>query len=86
MNHRCVVLIIENEDALQEVAQLCLETIAGWEVVATDSVNEAIVQATTKQADAILLDLNEIAFDFDWNTILQVLQKNPTTHQVPIVL
>ncbi|MGD1914465.1 MAG: response regulator [Rivularia sp. (in: cyanobacteria)] len=86
MNHRCVVLIIENEDALQEVAQLCLETIAGWEVVATDSVNEAIVQATTKQADAILLDLNEIAFDFDWNTILQELQKNPTTHQVPIVL
>lgn len=86
MNHRLIILIIENQDALQEVTQLCLETIAGWEVVTTESVNEAIVKATTEQADVILLDLNEIIFDFDWNAILQKLQNNATTQQIPIIL
>ncbi len=85
MNHRRILLIIENEDALGEVTELCLETTAGWEVTTTNSVNEAIVKATTAQADAILLDLNEIPFDFDWNSILQ-LHNNPTTQQIPIIL
>lgn len=85
MNHRRILLIIENEDALQEVTQLCLETTAGWEVTTTKSVNEAIVEATTAQADVILLDLNEITFDFDWNSILQ-LHNNPITQQIPIIL
>ena len=85
MNHRRILLIIEDRDASQEVAQLCLETTAGWEVITTNSVNEAIVKATTAQADVILLDLNELTFDFDWNSILQ-LHNNPTTEQIPIIL
>lgn len=86
MNNRRIVLIIKNEDALQEVTQLCLETTAGWKVVTTDSVHEAIVKATIEQTDAILLDLNEITLDFDWNIILQELKNNPTTVQIPIIL
>lgn len=86
MNHRRILLIIENEDALQEVTQLCLETVAGWEVLIANSVNEAIVKATAEQVDAILLDLNEVMFDFDWNAILQELQNNPTTQQIPTIL
>lgn len=85
MSYRRIVLIIKNEDSIEEVTQLCLETTAGWEVLTTDSVSEAIVKATTQQADAILVDLNEITFDFDWNSILQ-LQNNPTTEQIPIIL
>lgn len=86
MSYRRIVLIIKNEDSIEEVTQLCLETIAGWEVLTTDSVSEAIVKATTQQADAILLDLNEMISDFDWNTILQELKNNPTTQQIPIIL
>lgn len=86
MNHRRILLIIENVDAIQEVTQVCLETIAGCSVVITNSVNEAIAKATTEQADAIILDLNEIIFDFDWNTILQELHNKPTTQQIPIIL
>ncbi|MEM7713634.1 MAG: response regulator [Cyanobacteria bacterium P01_A01_bin.68] len=86
MNHRRIVLVIENEDAIEEVAQLCLETVAGWEVLTTNSVNEAIAKATAQQADAILLDLNEMISDFDWNSILQELKNNPTTWQIPIIL
>lgn len=85
MKHRRIVLIIENEDALEEVTQLCLETTAGWEVLTTNSVNEAIVKATAQQTDAILLDLNETTFNFEWNSILQ-LQNNPTTQRIPIIL
>ncbi|MBE9215201.1 response regulator [Plectonema cf. radiosum LEGE 06105] len=86
MNHRRILLIIENVDAIQEVTQVCLETIAGWEVVITNSLNEAIAKATTEKADAIILDLNEIIFDFDCNTILQELHNKPTTQQIPIIL
>ena len=60
MNHRRIILVIKNEDAIEEITQLCLETVAGWEVLTTNSVNEAIVKATAQQADAILLDLNEM--------------------------
>ena len=74
MNHRRIILVIKNEDAIEEITQLCLETVAGWEVLTTNSVNEAIVKATAQQADAILLDLNEMVSDFDWNTVLQELR------------
>lgn len=57
MNHRRILLIIENQDASEEVAQLCLETTTGWEVVTTNSVNEAIGKATTAQADVMSLAL-----------------------------
>ncbi|BAY85957.1 response regulator receiver domain protein [Calothrix parasitica NIES-267] len=85
VNHRRIVLVIENEDALQELTQLCLETVLGWEVLTANSVNEAIVKATTERVNAILVDLNEIIFDFDWKTISQ-LQNNPKTEQIPIIL
>ena len=86
MNHRRIILVIKNEDAIEEITQLCLETVAGWEVQTTNSVNEAIVKATAQQADAILLDLNEMVSDFDWNTVLQELRNKPITWQIPIIL
>ena len=85
VNYRRIVLVIENEDAIEEVTQLCLETVPGWEVLTANSAIEAIVKATTERFDAILVDLNEVIFDFDWNIILQ-LRDNPTTQQIPIIL
>ncbi|MGL5922108.1 hypothetical protein, partial [Chroococcidiopsis sp.] len=95
------VLLIENENAIRELAQLCLEIAAGWEVLVADSRCEIVVLAQTRQVDAILLDLDacttkysdrsvEVAADLtpdrDWSTILQQLQQNPVTQHIPVIL
>ena len=83
---RCVLLIIENENSIQEVTQLCLETIAGWEIITTDLVSEGIAIAASKKVDAILLDLNEMISDREWQDILQHLHNDPITQQIPVIL
>jgi CheY-like chemotaxis protein len=80
------ILLIDKENAIRELAQLCLETVAGWEVLTAESGSEVIVKAGTKQVDAILLDLNAIASARDWSKIFQQLQKNPTTQHIPVIL
>jgi CheY-like chemotaxis protein len=80
------ILLIENENAIREVAQLCLETVAGWEVLTADSVSEGIVKAETKQVNAILLDLDVMTSDMDWPSIFQKLQNNPATQHIPVIL
>ena len=51
------ILVVDNEEYIQEVAKICLETVAGWEVFTASSGKEAIVQAENHQPDAILLDV-----------------------------
>lgn len=95
------VLLIENENAIRELAQLCLEIAAGWEVLVAESRCEIVVLAETRQVDAILLDLDactteysdrsievmtELTPNCDWSTILQQLQQNPVTQHIPIIL
>ncbi|MCX7595164.1 MAG: hypothetical protein N2235_15675 [Fischerella sp.] len=43
------ILLIENENAIRELTQLCLETEAGWEMLTTASSYEAIVKNETEQ-------------------------------------
>lgn len=83
---RRILLIIENENSIREVTQLCLETIAGWEVMTTDLVSEGVAIAASEQVDAILLDLNEMMSDREWLEILQQLHKDLIIQQIPIIL
>lgn len=83
---RRILLIIENENSIREITQLCLETVAGWEVMTTDLVSEGIAIAASKQVDAILLDLNEMICDREWQDILQHLHNDPITQQIPVIL
>lgn len=83
---RHILLIIENENSIREVTQLCLETIAGWEIITTDLVSEGIAIAASKKVDAILLDLNEMISDREWQDILQHLHNDPITQQIPVIL
>lgn len=78
------ILIIDNEPYIQEVAQICLETVAGWQVSAASSGQEGLVKAATEQPDAILLDV--MMPDMDGPTTFQHLQANPTTQQIPVIL
>jgi CheY-like chemotaxis protein len=80
------ILLIENENAIRELAQLCLETEAGWEVLTTASSYEAIVKTETEQLDAILMDVDAFVCVQDLSIILQQLQTNPVTHHIPVIL
>ncbi len=80
------ILLIENETAIRELTQLCLETVASWEVLTADMGSEMIVKAETEQVDAILVDISAITNLMDWQTILQQLQENPVTKHIPIIL
>ncbi len=78
------ILIIDNEPHIQEVAQICLETVAGWQVSAADSGQDGILKAAAEQPDAILLDV--MMPDMDGPTTFQKLQANPATKDIPVIL
>lgn len=78
------ILVIDNEQYIQEVAQICLRTVAGWQVITAGSGREGLIKADTEQPDAILLDV--MMPDMDGLTTFQKLQANPATRHIPVVL
>jgi CheY-like chemotaxis protein len=77
------ILIIDNEPHIQEVTQICLETVANWQVITASSGQEGLLKAETEQPDAILLDV--MMPDMDGPTTFQKLQKNPATKNIPVL-
>lgn len=51
------ILVIDDEDDIREVAQLCLETVGGWEVITASSGSEGLAKALAELPDAIILDV-----------------------------
>lgn len=78
------VLIVDNEQYIREVAQISLETVAGWQTIAAGSGSEALIVAQTEQPDAILLDV--MMPDMDGITTYQKLQANAETRHIPVIL
>jgi len=62
------------------VAQICLRTVAGWQVVTAGSGSEGLSKAEAEQPDAILPDV--MMPDMDGPTF-QKLQANPATRHIP---
>lgn len=78
------VLVVDNEEYIQEIAKICLETVAAWEVITAGSGTEGIIKAETEQPDAILLDV--MMPDMDGVTTFEKLQANPVTQKIPVIL
>jgi CheY-like chemotaxis protein len=78
------ILIVDNEPSIREVAQICLETVAGWQVIDASSGLEGLVTAEREQPDAILLDV--MMPDMDGITTFKKLQANLTTRSIPVIL
>jgi CheY-like chemotaxis protein len=78
------ILVVDNEEYIQEVAQISLETVAGWEVILASSGLEGIVKAEQEQPDAILLDV--MMPDMDGLATFGRLQANPATRSIPVIL
>lgn len=78
------ILVIDNEQYIREVAEICLNTVAGWEVLTAGSGTEGLVVAEAQQPDAILLDV--MMPDMDGPTTFGKLQANPATRHIPVIL
>jgi CheY-like chemotaxis protein len=75
------ILVVDNEPSIQEVAQICLETVAGWQVTIAGSGLEGLATAEREQPDAILLDV--MMPDMDGLDTFSKLQANPADCQSP---
>lgn len=78
------ILVIDDEDDIREVAQLCLETVGGWEVITAASGTEGLEKAASQTPDAILLDV--MMPDMDGPTTFKKLQANLSTQNIPVIL
>jgi CheY-like chemotaxis protein len=78
------ILVVDNEEYIQEVAQISLETVAGWQVILASSGLEGLTKAESEQPDAILLDV--MMPDMDGLATFGRLQANPATRSIPVIL
>jgi CheY-like chemotaxis protein len=77
------ILIIDDESDIREVAQVSLEMMGGWHVIASESGRDGLEKAKADRPDAILLDV--MLPDMDGPTTLQNLQADPSTSHIPVV-
>jgi CheY-like chemotaxis protein len=77
------ILIIDDEEGIRKIAQMCLEALTEWEVLTAASGREGLIIAQAQQPDAILLDM--IMSDLDGVETFHALQTNPTTRNIPTI-
>ena len=77
------ILIVDDEDDIREVAQVSLELVGQWEVLAAGCGRDGIDRARAERPDAILLDV--MMPDMDGPTTLSQLQADPVTRDIPVV-
>lgn len=77
------VLIIDDEEAIQEVVQLSLELETDWEILTASSGENGIAKATSEQPDAILLDIMMPAMD--GIATLARLRNHSQTYEIPVI-
>lgn len=77
------ILVIDDEEDIQEVVQLCLKTVGGWEALIASSGQEGLAKAEAEQPNAILLDV--MMPDMDGVATFQKLQANTATRHIPVI-
>lgn len=78
------VLVVDDDDAIREVAQMALEMVAGWQVDLAASGEEALDISRAAPPDALLLDV--MMPTMDGPTVVAALRADARTHDIPVVL
>jgi CheY-like chemotaxis protein len=78
------VLVVDDDDAIREVAQMTLELVAGWQVELASSGREAVELCLADPPDVILLDV--MMPMMDGPATFAELQADARTRDVPVVL
>src|SRR5271156_5477795 len=79
-----LILIIDDEDDIREVAALSLEATAGWEILTASSGADGIKLAAQRKPQAILMDV--MMPGMDGPTTFRQMQENPDIAQIPVLL
>jgi CheY-like chemotaxis protein len=78
------ILIVDDEEHLRELVQLCLEDLAGWETLVAGSGKECLQILQTEKPNAILLDVSMPGMD--GIAVYESLQSDPITRSIPVIL
>jgi CheY-like chemotaxis protein len=81
-----LILIIDDEDDIREVAALSLEATAGWEIITASSGADGITAAANPKhrPHAILMDV--MMPGMDGPTTFRRMQQNPDIANIPVIL
>ena len=77
------ILYVEDEPDIRAVAQMALEAVGGFAVIACSSGSEALAAAPSAQADLLLLDV--MMPGMDGPSTLQALRALPATAGTPVI-
>jgi two-component system OmpR family response regulator len=77
------ILYVEDEPDIRMVAQMALEAVGGFTVIACPSGSEALAAAPTAQADLLLLDV--MMPGMDGPSTLKALRALPATATTPVI-
>ncbi|MBE9000941.1 MULTISPECIES: response regulator [unclassified Nostoc] len=78
------ILLIDDELNVREIVKLCLQDLAGWNVVTADSPLEGLLSAVRDSPDAIVLDIS--IRDTASFELINKIRNNPETQAIPVVL
>ena len=77
------LLVVDDDDAIREVAQMALEIVGGFQVRTANSGNQAWEMVRQEAPDALLLDV--MMPGMDGPTLLAHLRTDPETSRIPII-
>jgi two-component system alkaline phosphatase synthesis response regulator PhoP len=83
MSRKHLLLVVDDEDDIREVAGLSLDLTEGWTVLKAKGGAAGLELATSSHPDAILLDV--MMPDWDGPTTLRALQGRETTESIPVI-
>ncbi|AFZ05708.1 response regulator receiver protein [Oscillatoria nigro-viridis PCC 7112] len=78
------ILIVDDQEHLRELIQLCLEDLAGWNTLVAASGQECLQILQTERPNAILLDISMPGMD--GFAVYDLLQSDPITRSIPVIL
>ncbi|MBH8563139.1 response regulator [Nostoc sp. CENA67] len=78
------ILLIDDELNVQEVVELCLKDLAGWDVITANSPLEGLQNAVRDRPDAIILDISIRGIESF--KLMTKLRNSPETQAIPIIL
>jgi two-component system OmpR family response regulator len=79
----CRILYVEDEPDIRAVAQMALEAVGGFSVIACASGQEALSAAPDARADLLLLDV--MMPGMDGPSTLNALREIPATTHTPVI-
>jgi CheY-like chemotaxis protein len=83
MPRKHLLLVVDDEDDIREVAGLSLDLTEGWTILTANSGASGIAIAASSHPDAILLDV--MMPDWDGPRTLRALQELNVTESIPVI-